>query len=148
VAFDVVPLAADPTARAGLGIIGNLKKAATIQSLATRLKRALKISSVGVVGDLKKEIESVAICTGAGGSVVRSWRRGTADLLLTGEMTHHECAEAHEMGLPVLLVGHWASEAIVSPRVADLLRMTLSERGFGEVDITVSKAEKNPLQRI
>ena len=148
IAFDVYPLETAEKPTTGLGLVGALKKPMKLSELVAVAKKVLGIKSVGVVGDLKRNIERVAICTGAGGSFVRSWSDGTADLFVTGEMTHHDCAEAHHRGLPVMLVGHWASEAIVSRRFADQISQELKGAGFGAVDVVVSKAERNPLQRV
>ncbi|HNM46001.1 MAG TPA: Nif3-like dinuclear metal center hexameric protein, partial [Candidatus Sumerlaeota bacterium] len=109
---------------------------------------ALGINSIGVVGDLKAPVERVALSTGASGSLLRDWREGTADVFITGEMTHHDCADAHQRGLPVLLVGHWTSEVIVGERFAQLIRERLGEQGFSDVVVTAAKKERNPLARL
>jgi hypothetical protein len=147
-AFDLYPLLTVESPTAGLGLIGALRQEESIESLVRRAKKALSIKSVGVVGDAKKKVHSVAICTGAGGDVVRRWRAGTADLFVTGEMTHHDCAEAHERGLPVMLVGHWASEAIVCERFAAMIGQELDASGYPEIEPVVSKAQKDPLRRM
>lgn len=148
VAFDVFPLVPGPEPRAGLGLVGALKRPCSVSTLATRLKKALGIRTVGLVGDVQKRVETVAICTGGGGSLLRDWRCGTADVYITGEMTHHDCAEAHEMGLAVLLAGHYESEVIAAPRVGELLQMALAEMGFTKSTIVVSAEERNPLKRL
>ncbi|MCC5874812.1 MAG: Nif3-like dinuclear metal center hexameric protein [Candidatus Sumerlaeia bacterium] len=147
-AFDVLPLHPTEKPTAGLGLIGNLKKETTLEGLARAAKKALGIKSAGLVGDGSKKISRVAICTGAGGSIIRNWRPGTADVLITGEMTHHDCAEAHHRGICVLLVGHWASEAIVSPTFAGLIGQNLATLGFPEAEVIISKAEIDPLRRL
>lgn len=147
-AFDVFPLVPTEKPTAGLGLIGDLKKETTLEGLARAAKKALKINSAGIVGDGGKKISRVAICTGAGGSFIRNWRPGTADVLITGEMTHHDCAEAHHRGIGVLLVGHWASEAIVAPTFAGLIGQNLADLGFPDIEVLVSGAETDPLRRL
>ena len=52
-------------------------------------------------------IRTVAVCAGSGGSVLR---RVKADLIITGELSHHEClAFAHE-GCSVILTDHSNTE--------------------------------------
>jgi len=148
IAFDILSLQPEPGADFGYGLVGELKEKSTIAKLVALLKRRLGIDSVGLVGDAKKSIERIAILTGAGGEAIRRWRPGSADLLVTGEMTHHDCAEAHHRGVPVLLVGHWTSEAIATPRMAELLTMALAEEGFPKADVRASARESNPLKRI
>lgn len=148
IAYDVYTLEPDAAADTGFGIVGNLPKATTVGALAKAVKKALGINSIGVVGDLKAPVERVALSTGASGSLLRDWREGTADVFITGEMTHHDCADAHQRGLPVLLVGHWTSEVIVGERFAQLIRERLGEQGFSDVVVTAAKKERNPLARL
>lgn len=147
-AFDVYPVDSPEEPTAGLGLVGTLMKPTTLEGLVKVCKKTLDIRSVGVVGDLKIPLETVAISTGSGGEFVREWHPGTADVFVTGEMNHHDCLEAAEKGLPVLLVGHWASEAIVSERFAGLIGQTLAEQGFPGIEPVVAKAQENPLQRV
>ncbi|CAN5220733.1 Nif3-like dinuclear metal center hexameric protein [soil metagenome] len=132
---------------AGMGLVGALKDPTTLDLYIRRVKKALGIASVGVVGDLKKKISRVALCSGGSASPIHNWKPGTADLYVTGEMTHHDCAEAHHRGIATLLVGHFASEAIVSQRFADLIAQELHAQGF-KPDVIVTRDERNPLQRV
>lgn len=61
----------------------------------------------------------VAVCGGAGGEFWQDALRAGAGLLVTGEAKYHECVDAHNAGLPVLLLGHWLSEQFVLPRLRD-----------------------------
>ncbi len=54
------------------------------------------------------QISTVAICAGSGGSVLRSCT--SADLLFTGELSHHEALAATEMGTSVITLFHSNSE--------------------------------------
>ncbi|MCC6546429.1 Nif3-like dinuclear metal center hexameric protein [Candidatus Sumerlaeota bacterium] len=148
IAYDVYTLEPTGEPNTGFGIVGNLPKPTTLGAFARTVKKALKIDSIGVVGDLKTRIERVALSTGASGSLLRDWRNGTADVFITGEMTHHDCADAHQRGLPVLLVGHWTSEVIVGGRFAQMIREGLREGGFSDVVVEAARKEKNPLSRI
>lgn len=147
-AFDVYPLQVAERPTEGLGLVGTLRKPSTVEAAARAAKKALGLRSIGVVGDGAAKVERVAVCTGAGGSIIRQWRPGTADLFVTGEMTHHDCAEAHHRGIPVLLTGHWASEAIVGPTFAGLIGQELASLGFPGVDVLVSEKESDPLRRL
>lgn len=58
------------------------------------------------VEDIK--ISTVAICAGSGGSVLRSCP--SADLLFTGELSHHEALAATELGKSVITLFHSNTE--------------------------------------
>lgn len=147
-AFDVYPLESAERPAEGLGLVGELKKETTVEGLARVVRKAMGLRSIGVVGDGAAKVARVGVCTGAGGSIIRQWRPGTADLLVTGEMTHHDCAEAHHRGIPVLLVGHWASEAIAAPTFAGLIGQELAGLGFPGAGILTSEKETDPLRRL
>lgn len=145
IAYDVYPLEPAPEPRTGLGLIGNLAEPTTLGALAKLAKKMLGVTTVGIVGAEKTKIGRVAVCTGAGGSLISSWKPGTADVFVTGEMNHHGCAEAAHLGIPTLLVGHWASEVIVGERFAGMIRHELSEVGLS-ADVVASTEEKDPLR--
>lgn len=147
-AFDFQPL--EPVAKpaAGLGLIGELPEPITLEQFAKDAKVSVGSRSVGVVGDLDSPVCKVALCSGAGGDLIRNWRQGTADVFVTGEMNHHDCQEAEERGVPVVLLGHWASEAIASPRLAELISQELAAAGWKEESVLSSEREHDPLERI
>ncbi len=147
-AFDVYPLEDAGEPEYGLGLVGELATPMTVDGVGRKLKRALGAKTLRRIGDGGRQVRRIALCTGAGGEFIRKWQPRTADLFITGELGHHDCLEAAEIGLPVLLVGHWLSEAIVNERVAQTLARTLGERGFSRVEVFASKDEQNPIREI
>ena len=147
-AYDIYPVEPDPVASAGLGLIGNLKKKMPVSQVVTHLKRRLKLNSVALIGDSKKKVERVAVCTGAGGSIIHDWQEGTADLFITGELSHHDAHEAEHRGITTLLIGHWESEVIAGPRFAELIQATLAEMGFPKVSVASAEKEAGPIRRL
>jgi dinuclear metal center YbgI/SA1388 family protein len=148
IAWDAIPLANPSEAPAGLGLLGMLPAPLTVEALAKKARTALGADSIGIVGDGARSVERIGIFTGAGGEIIRTFRHGEMDLLVTGEMTHHDCMDARHLGIPVLLVGHWASEVIVNERLAGTMAGALADAGFDAVSFAVSKAEQSPVRRI
>ncbi len=132
----------------GLGLKVNLKKESTVIGLAKNLKRSMKLRSIGVVGNQQKKVTRVGLLTGSGGMAVHRWKGGSYQVLITGEMSHHDCMEAKLRGLPVILLGHYESEVVVAGRVKELLTMALAEQGFSEFEIFVSESEESPVYRL
>lgn len=56
------------------------------------------------------EVGRVAVVTGAGGSFIQEAARSGVDTLVTGEGAHHHFADAHELGVNVILGGHYRTE--------------------------------------
>jgi dinuclear metal center YbgI/SA1388 family protein len=57
-----------------------------------------------------ERIRKVGVVTGGGGSFVRAAAESGLDTLLTGEVSHHHALDAMELGLNVILGGHYATE--------------------------------------
>ena len=68
------------------------------------------------------EVASVAVVTGAGASTLAEAAALGIDVLVTGEAQHHHAIEAAELGVTVLLGGHYATETWGVKKVAELLR--------------------------
>ncbi|HET9947323.1 MAG TPA: Nif3-like dinuclear metal center hexameric protein, partial [Longimicrobiales bacterium] len=57
-----------------------------------------------------ERIERVGVVTGGGGSMVHEAVAVGLDALVTGEASHHVHFDAMELGIHVLLGGHYATE--------------------------------------
>lgn len=57
-----------------------------------------------------ESVGRVAVVTGAGGSFIPDAARAGVDTLVTGEGAHHHFADAHELGVNVILGGHYRTE--------------------------------------
>lgn len=110
-AFDVLELAALPSDQ-GLGRIGILDERITLGAFVTRAAEVLRSPwGVRATGDPDQLIETVAVCGGAGDSLLDAVRARGVDAYLTGDLRHHPVDEAVRVGGPVLIdAGHWASE--------------------------------------
>jgi putative NIF3 family GTP cyclohydrolase 1 type 2 len=94
-------------------------------------------------GDPSRPISRVAVCGGAGGSLVSAARRDGADVLLTADLRHHPALEeAVERvdGLALVDAAHWATEA---PWL-DVVARKLQERFGTSVDVRVSRIVTDP----
>ncbi|WP_020170877.1 Nif3-like dinuclear metal center hexameric protein [Gordonia polyisoprenivorans] len=110
-AFDVLELAAIPSAL-GLGRVGVLAEPMTVAQFAQRAAHALRTPwGVRATGPADRQITTVAVCGGAGDSLLATVAQLGVDAYLTGDLRHHPVDEALRYGGPVLLdAGHWATE--------------------------------------
>lgn len=83
-------------------------------------------------------IKTVAACAGSGGSVLEGVG---ADLLLTGEMSHHQVLAATARGSAVVLCEHTNTER---GYLQSNYRKKL-EQALGSIEVTVPTADKDPL---
>lgn len=104
--------AADDPAR-GLGRVGELPAPATLREFAAGAATGLPATAGGlrVAGDPDAPVRTVAVCGGAGDSLLGAARAAGADVYLTADLRHHPASEFREAG-PTALVdaAHWATE--------------------------------------
>ena len=92
--------------------IGELDKAVPNSEFAQAVKQALSCKGLRyTLGD--KTVRRVAICSGSGGDLALLAAEKGADVLLTGEIKHHEIIAANHADIAVVDAGHFKSEDIV-----------------------------------
>ena len=131
----------------GLGRIGNVKEPMSFSAMIERVQAVLGAKGIRVVGSKKLKIRRVALVGGSGGSMVPTASERGADLLITGDVGHHDALEAHTRGLAVIDAGHFYTEKAALALFASRVKGLLEERGW-EVDVAIYQDEKNPLQYI
>lgn len=95
----------------GMGRVGDLAAPCTLSEFAKTVKTALGLSAIRAAGDPEKLVRRAAVCTGAGGSLAEAALSAGADVLVTGDVRHHNAAEAVGRGLALLDAGHFETEA-------------------------------------
>lgn len=111
-AYDVLELAALPSTR-GTGRIGRLPEPVSLADFVERVARALPAHPAGIraAGDPTSVIREVAVCGGAGDSLLATAAAAGVDAYLTADLRHHMVSEHLESGgPPVIDAGHWATE--------------------------------------
>merc|ERR1712032_912298 len=114
--------------------LGTLSMGGSTTGCLSRLRLAL-----GNDRNMESKIKSLAVCAGSGASVLGGCR---ADLLVTGEMSHHEVLDFVHKGISVILTEHSNCERGYLRLVKEKLVKALGE----EVTILVSKMDRDPLQ--
>lgn len=121
IAYDIYPLD-NFLPGAGRGRIGSLRRKTSLQSFAAKAKRLLSADQVRIVGEGKRAIQTVAVCSGSAREMVAVAKRARADLLVAGEIPHHERIEAADIGLALIELGHGPSERPAVWLLADSLK--------------------------
>ncbi|MFC4244449.1 Nif3-like dinuclear metal center hexameric protein [Gryllotalpicola reticulitermitis] len=138
----------DPSATPGTGIgrVGQLAEPTTLGRLARAVAELLPATAAGVrvAGGYDHPIRTVAVCGGAGDSLLGEPAVLEADAYITADLRHHPASEAREQHLigagPALIdVSHWASEWLWLDVAAAQLRALLPE-----ASVTVSDVRTDP----
>ena len=96
----------------GIGRIGSLEKSMTLRECCGYVKERLGLDFVKVSGDLDREVRRLAVSPGSGKSAVAPAIAKGADVLVTGDIGHHDRLDAWEQGLAVIDAGHYGTEYI------------------------------------
>lgn len=132
-------------AATGLGRIGTLPAAEPFAAFVTRVGAALPPTAWGVrgAGDPDRPVRTVAVCGGAGDSLLDAATAAGVDAYVTADLRHHP-ADEHLRGhrpRPALVdVAHWASEQPWCAQAAGVVATALG----GTVDVHVSTRRTDP----
>lgn len=143
---DVSPIVPNADNSTGIGRVGRLDQPTTLGHLAHSIGRILPATATGirVAGDYDRVVEQVALCGGAGDSLLNDPAVRSADVYITSDLRHHPASEAIEQSLvgggPALIdVSHWASEWLWLDRAAEQLAGLLPD-----LEISVSDVRTDP----
>ncbi len=133
----------DTDEQIGIGRIGVLKSSIPLQQAVLFIKEKLKLSHLRVTGDMTLPVETIAICTGSGGSLIEPFLSSGADLYVTGDIKYHEARRVEEHAKGLIDVGHFGSEHMAVDLLADKLSRAVQTAGLS-VKIKKYKKEKDP----
>ncbi|MDR2353025.1 MAG: Nif3-like dinuclear metal center hexameric protein [Deltaproteobacteria bacterium] len=74
------------------------------------VSKKLALPELPHAGPIPLKVTKVVLCPGSGASYVESAKRSGADILITGDLTHHHALAAKELGIGVLDAGHFHTE--------------------------------------
>lgn len=118
VAYDLFRI--ENMAEHGLGRIGKLPESVSLHDFALRVAKTLGCSGVRVTGS-DQPVQKVAVVGGSGADYLReAWQKG-AHCLITGDIKYHQAKQAEELGIALIDPGHYHSEALILPVLAQLL---------------------------
>lgn len=123
-AFDIVALAPIP-AGVGFGRIGSLREPEPLSAFVARVCDALPATSWGVraAGESDRPVARVAVCGGAGDSLLGAVAGAGVQAYVTADLRHHPADEHRRAsGVALVDVAHWASEFPWCGQAAQVLR--------------------------
>ncbi|MCH1882984.1 Nif3-like dinuclear metal center hexameric protein [Agrococcus sp. ARC_14] len=130
----------------GLGRVGELPQPVALGELVRRLAELVPAVAGGLraAGHPSAQVRRVAICGGAGDSLLREPAVAGADVYITSDLRHHPASDARERhaageGPALIDVSHWASESLWLRPAAEQLRAALPG-----VEVEVSEIRTDP----
>jgi dinuclear metal center YbgI/SA1388 family protein len=115
----------DKESMEGIGKVGDFSDPMSLQSCGEFIKEKFQLDSVKVFGDLSSTVQRVAICPGSGKGMTELALEKNADVLVTGDIGHHEGIDAVAQGLAIIDAGHYGLEHIFIEDMANYLRKNI-----------------------
>jgi dinuclear metal center YbgI/SA1388 family protein len=138
-----LPASSTGPSSTGLGRIGELPQPESLQAFTARVRGALPDTAWGVRagGDPQLPVRTVAVCGGAGDSLLAQARQAGVDAFVTADLRHHPASEHLAAGGPALVdIAHWASEHPWCTQAASVIATALG----GTVDVRISQRCTDP----
>lgn len=138
-AFDLYPLQ-NTWRQAGAGVIGELEKPETELEFLKRVKKTFEVECLRHNKLMGREIQTVALCGGAGAFLLPLAIRQRADVFLTGEIKYHEFF-GHEGEILLAETGHYESEQYTKEIFYTIIRDL-----FPSLDVQQTRVNTNPIK--
>lgn len=110
----------------------------TAENLAGKIAKTLNTKVR--YADAGRKIEKIAICTGAGCSLIEA--AGEIDAFITGDASHHNFLDCIQAGITLIAAGHYETEIVVVPVLVKKLQAQFPDIEF--IDIK----QENPIKFI
>lgn len=110
---------------AGFGVVGNLDDEQSLDDFMAFVADRLSLSTMRHSKPINRRVSKVAICTGAGASLIELVREAKADVYITADLKYNDFMEPAE-SFTVLDIGHFESEYCA----IELLNSILSKKMF------------------
>jgi dinuclear metal center YbgI/SA1388 family protein len=141
-AYDVYPLTVRDD-QTGLGRVGRLLSPMPLDAFSARLKAALNLSTVKVVGRPDLAVETVAVCSGSGSSLMAAAIASGAQAYVSGDLGYHTARDAQQAGIGLIDIGHFGSEHLVVDVLATAIRDAIKASGL-TATVEAANTETDP----
>lgn len=111
----------------GIGRYGNLETEMTLGECCNLVKQAFTLENVKVFGNLETKVQRAAISPGSGKNVISLALSAGVDVLITGDIDHHEGIDAVAQGMAVIDAGHYGVEHIFIPYMEQYIKREAPE---------------------
>jgi len=142
VAYDIYRIDGKSRPVRGMGAIGEYEEALGIDEVANRVMEYLAVDSLVLVDSGVERIRKVAVVSGSGTSMMHRARTMGAQLLITGDVKHHQAIEARDISLSMIDATHYGTEKITKKIIEDKLSNLVGD----EVVFLLSTGEIDPMR--
>ena len=137
----------DVDTQEGLGRVGSLPATVALGIFAEKIKAALNIGAVNVVGNLDDQVKTVAVCSGSGSSLLNAALGSGAQVYVSGDLGYHTARDAQQAGIGLIDIGHFSSERLIVDVLASSIREASKALGL-EVTVDAAAIETDPFHHL
>ena len=119
-------------------MVGELPEEMESDVFARHVKESLHCGGVRFVPG-SRNVKTVGVCSGAGADYLESALGEGADAFVTGEVKHHQFLLARELGATLVEGGHFHTETVVLPLLAEKLK-----KAFPQIHWLIAEANTAP----
>ncbi|MBP7274124.1 MAG: Nif3-like dinuclear metal center hexameric protein [Saprospiraceae bacterium] len=131
-----------PLATVGSGMIGSLEEPMDTKDVLHSLKKVMKANCVKHTKIVKKKIQTIAVCGGAGSFLLQHAIRAGAELFISSDFKYHEFFNA-DNNIVIADIGHYESEQYTGEIIFDII-----SKKFTTFAVYLTEVNTNPIQYI
>lgn len=125
----------DDISKEGCGRVGRLARRMSVADCAELVKKKFRVPNVRVFGELGDIVEVAAVMPGSGGDYIKDALAAGADVMITGDVSHHEGIDAAAQGLTIIDAGHYGIEKLFIAYMEEFLKRELPQVHICKADI-------------
>ena len=129
-----------PDDMSGLGVICGTYPEKTLNDFLVGIRNRFPHMRHSSLSEGPKEVKSIAICTGSGGSLIDDVIKADCQLYITGDLRHHDFVDFSDR---IILVdcGHYETEKMAKHYLAEVI-----SNAFPQLPVYISQKDKNSIE--
>lgn len=124
----------------GAGMIGELEEPMDIMTFFDLVKSRFNVQVLRHTKIVKKEIQKIALCGGAGSFLLGDAKAQQADIFISGDFKYHEFFDAED-SIVIADIGHFESEQFTKELIYDKLT-----ENFANIALHFTEVNTNPIK--
>lgn len=122
----------------GLGVVGNLPEPLPVEEFVPKVKQAFGCAVLRCSRALDCPVSRVALCGGAGSSLIEKARLSGAQAYITGDLSYHDFF-THD-GFMVMDIGHYEGEEAITGILFSVIK-----KNFPNFAVYIANTKHNPV---
>jgi dinuclear metal center YbgI/SA1388 family protein len=128
----------------GMGRVADISPPAALSELIQRVAGSLGLDGLRAAGSEDMAVARVAVVPGSGAGLIGPAKAAGCEAIITGDVKYHQARDAQELGIAVIDIGHFASEAVALEGLKKAIEEGAARAGL-EIEVILCTSEEEPL---